>query len=106
AEPIAAIAARHGGDRGRLLDMIRDIHASNGWLSPEAIAELAGILGIRPVEIRDMASFYHFFSRQPAGRHVVRLCKAVVEKQHGMAAVAAAFERAAGCRFGETSPDG
>ncbi len=106
AEPIAAIAARHGGDRGRLLDMIRDIHASHGWLSPQSIAELAGVLGIRPVEIRDMASFYHFFSREPAGRHVVRLCKAVVEKQHGMAAVAAAFERAAGCRFGETSPDG
>jgi len=106
AEPIAAIAARHGGDRGRLLDMVRDIHASQGWLSPQAITELAGALGIRPVEIRDMASFYHFFSRDAVGRHVVRLCKAVVEKQHGMAAVADAFERAAGCRFGETSPDG
>ncbi len=106
AEPIAAIAARHGGDRGRLLDMVRDIHATRGWLSPEATTELAGILGIRPVEIRDMASFYHFFPRQAPGRHVVRLCKAVVEKHHGMAAVAAAFERAAGCRFGETSADG
>lgn len=106
AEPIAAIAARHGGHRGRLLDMVRDIHATHGWLSPEATEELAGILGIRPVEIRDMVSFYHFFSRKPVGRHVVRLCKAVVEKHHGMAAVAAAFERAAGCRFGETSADG
>ncbi|MCX7029528.1 MAG: NAD(P)H-dependent oxidoreductase subunit E [Spirochaetes bacterium] len=106
AEPIAAIAARHGGDRRRLLDMVRDIHARHGWLSPEATAELAGILGIRPVEIRDMASFYHFFTQKPVGRHVVRLCKAVVEKQHGMAAVAAAFEQAAGCRFGETSADG
>jgi [NiFe] hydrogenase diaphorase moiety large subunit len=106
AEPLAAIAARHGGDRRRLLDMVRDIHATRGWLSPEATAELAGILGIRPVEIRDMASFYHFFSQKPVGRHVVRLCKAVVEKQHGMGAVAAAFEQAAGCRFGETSPDG
>ncbi len=106
AEPIAAIAARHGGDRRRLLDMVRDIHARHGWLSPEATAELAGILGIRPVEIRDMASFYHFFTQKPVGRHVVRLCKAVVEKQHGMAAVAAAIEQAAGCRFGETSADG
>jgi [NiFe] hydrogenase diaphorase moiety large subunit len=106
AEPIAAIAARHGGDRGRLLDMVRDIHATQGWLSPQAIAELAAILGMRPVEIRDMASFYHFFSREAVGRHVVRLCKAVVEKQHGMTAVAAAFERAAGCRFGETTSDG
>jgi len=105
-EPIAAIAARHGGDRGRLLDMVRDIHATHGWLSPDAIAELASTLGMRPVEIRDMASFYHFFSRKPVGRHVVRLCKAVVEKHHGMAAVATAFERAVGCRFGETSADG
>jgi [NiFe] hydrogenase diaphorase moiety large subunit len=106
AEPIAAIAARHGGDRRRLLDMVRDIHATHGWLSPEATAELARILGIRPVEIRDMASFYHFFSQKQVGRHIVRLCKAVVEKQHGMAAVAAAFERAAGCAFGQTSADG
>ena len=105
-EPIAAIAARYGGDRGRLLDMVRDVHARQGWLTDEAVAELARVLGMRQVEIRDMASFYHFFSRRPVGRHVVRLCKAVVEKHHGMGAVAAALEQAAGCSFGGTSPDG
>ncbi|OHD70572.1 MAG: hypothetical protein A2177_05825 [Spirochaetes bacterium RBG_13_68_11] len=70
AEPIAACC---GADRRRLLDMVRDINATQGWLIPKATAELAGILGIRPIEIRDMMSFYHFFPRVPVGRHVVRL---------------------------------
>ncbi len=105
-EPIAAIATRYGRDRRRLLDIIREVHARHGWLSDDATRELAQALNIRPVEIRDMASFYHFFARKPVGRHTVRLCKAVVEKQHGMPEVAAAFEKAAGCGFGETSTDG
>ncbi len=105
-EPVSAIAARFGNDRRRLLDIVREVHAQHGWLSDEAVAELSRALSIRRVEIQDMASFYHFFARRPVGRHTIRLCKAVVEKQHGMPEVAAALEKAAGCAFGETSADG
>jgi [NiFe] hydrogenase diaphorase moiety large subunit len=103
---IPQIVEKHGRDRRRLLDIIRDVHAGHGYLADEDVEAIAKILDIHKIEIHDMATFYHFFSRTPRGRTTVRLCKAVIEKLNGMEAVAEAFEKAAGCRFGETSADG
>jgi [NiFe] hydrogenase diaphorase moiety large subunit len=70
------------------------------------VEAIATGLGIRPVEVNDAITFYHFLDRKPKGKTVVRLCKAVIEKQNGMPAVAAAFEKAVGTPFGGTSEDG
>ena len=105
-QSIPQIVERYGHDRHRLLDIIRDVHADRGYLADEDVEAIAKALDIHKIEIHDTATFYHFFSRDPRGRTTVRLCKAVIEKQHGMAAVAQAFEKAVGCRFGETSADG
>jgi len=53
-----------------------------------------------------MASFYSFFDREPGARYTVRLSNCVVDKMNGMQEVAAAFEKAVGIRFGQTTPDG
>jgi [NiFe] hydrogenase diaphorase moiety large subunit len=100
------IVNQFGVDRGRLMDIIRAIHGRFGHLSNEDVAVVAEALAMRPVEIRDTASFYAFFSQQPQGKHVIRLCHAVVERMHGADELGQAFEEACGCSFGETSPDG
>jgi [NiFe] hydrogenase diaphorase moiety large subunit len=106
AEIIAHIAAQFGNDRGRLLDMVRALHAHLGHVSEESIGALALELGIHRVEVRDMVSFYAFLARKPQGKTVIRLCNAVVERMKGADAVGAAFEQALGIGFGETTPDG
>ncbi len=105
-QSIPQIVDKYGHDRHRLLDIIREVHADHGYLRDEDVEAIAKTLDIHKIEIHDTATFYHFFSRTPRGKTIVRLCKAVVEKQHGMPAVAQAFEKAVGCRFGETSADG
>jgi [NiFe] hydrogenase diaphorase moiety large subunit len=105
-QSVSQITKKYDNDRRRLLDIIRDVHADRGYLGDEDVDAIAQSLGIHRVEIHDMATFYHFFSRAPRGRTTIRLCKAVVEKQNGMPAVAKAFEEAVGCRFGETTADG
>ena len=105
-QSIPQIVEKHGHDRRQLLDMIREVHAGHGYLADEDVEAIAKMLGIHKIEIHDMATFYHFFSRTPRGRTTIRLCKAVIEKLNGMPAVAQAFEKAVGCRFGETSADG
>ncbi|MBN2311806.1 MAG: NAD(P)H-dependent oxidoreductase subunit E [Candidatus Hydrogenedentes bacterium] len=97
---------KFGKDRGRLMDIARALHAELGHLSEDTIGLVADALGIHRVEVRDMASFYAFFSREPKGRATIRLCNAVVERMKGADEVAKAFEEAVGCSFGETSEDG
>jgi [NiFe] hydrogenase diaphorase moiety large subunit len=106
AQSVEGIVRRYESDRGRLLDIVRDVQSQEGFISDEAVEAIATGLGIRPVEVNDAITFYHFLDRKPKGKTVVRLCKAVIEKQNGMPAVAAAFEKAVGTPFGGTSEDG
>lgn len=103
---IKEIVEKYGKDRTRLMDIARAVRAQFGHVSEDMIGQIADALGIHRVEVRDMVSFYAFLPREPKGKTVVRLCYAVVERMKGADEVAAAFEKAAGCKFGETSPDG
>jgi [NiFe] hydrogenase diaphorase moiety large subunit len=103
---IARFAGRYRSDRTRLIDILRDVQAEIGCVTPEAIAEIAALLGMSTVEVEGVATFYHFLSLRPAGTYAVYLNTNIVSIMKGRAAVAAAFEQAAGCRFGETTPDG
>jgi len=103
---IRQIVAQYGKDRGRLMDVVQAVHAEFGYLSEETLGEIAKALDLHRVQVRDMVSFYSFLARRPQGKTVVRLCNAVVERMKGADEVAAAFEKAAGISFGETTADG
>ncbi len=103
---IDPVVEQFGKDRSRLMDIARAIHAELGYLSEEAIGQIADALDMHRVEARDMVSFYAFFSREPQGKTVIRLCNSVVERMKGVQTVAEAFEKALGISVGETTPDG
>jgi len=105
-ENIKSIVHRHGNDRLRLLDILRDVQARDGCVSREAMAEIALGLGLSVVDVEGVVSYYHFFSEGPVGRYAVYLNSNIVSIMNGRAAVARAFEREAGCRFGQVTPDG
>jgi [NiFe] hydrogenase diaphorase moiety large subunit len=103
---VKSIVGKHGKDRTELLAMIREIQATRGHVSREAVAELAGALGLSETDVEGVVTFYHFFSLAPAGTYAVYLNDSITARMNGRTAVARAFAEAAGCRFGETTPDG
>jgi formate dehydrogenase subunit gamma len=66
---------------------------------------VADVLNITRADVQGVVSFYHDFRREPAGRHVIKLCRAEACQSMGSEALAANLERALGIRFGETTPD-
>jgi len=102
---IKEITKEFGNDRHRLMDIALKVQSKLGYISEENMDTIAGALGIPLVEVRDMVSFYSFFTRQDEGKNVIRLCDAVVEKMHGMDLVAKAFEKELGVPFGSTKGD-
>ncbi len=103
---VRQICASFGNDRSRLMDIAQVVQSRFGCISDDAVDLIAEALGIPRVEVQSTVSFYSFFSAQPKGRVVIRLCNDIVDEMFGMLPVAEAFERELGIRMGETTPDG
>jgi [NiFe] hydrogenase diaphorase moiety large subunit len=98
--------ATFAGDRSRLLDIAHAVQRQFGCIDEAAIQTIAAGLGMHPVEVADMVSFYALFSREPQGRYHIRLSKTPIAMLKGAQAVRQAFEDALGIAIGETSADG
>jgi [NiFe] hydrogenase diaphorase moiety large subunit len=89
-----------------LLDIAHAVQRQFGCIDEAAIQTIAAGLGMHPVEVADMVSFYALFSREPQGRYHIRLSKTPIAMLKGAQAVRQAFEDALGIAIGETSADG
>jgi NADH-quinone oxidoreductase E subunit len=77
-----------------------------GWLSPEAIREVADALDLTPAYCVSIASFYDQFYLEPVGRTRIEVCTNVSCALSGAQQVVEAFERELGVSAGSTSEDG
>jgi [NiFe] hydrogenase diaphorase moiety large subunit len=93
-------------DRSRLMDIVLAVQRRFGHVSDDAVRAIATGLGIHPVEVEDMVSFYAFLDREARGRNRIRLARTPISLIRGAREVARAFEVALGLTLGETSPDG
>jgi NADH-quinone oxidoreductase subunit E len=80
--------------------------ANEGWLSPEAIREVADALDLTPAYCLSIASFYDQYRLEPVGRRVIEVCTNVSCALAGAQQVVDAFERELGVAAGSTREDG
>lgn len=69
---IAPLAAREGA----MLPILHALQDEFGYIDAEAVALIADALNLSRAEVHGTVSFYHDFRREPAGRKVVKLCRA------------------------------
>ncbi len=77
-----------------------------GWVTDEAIHDLAEFLDMTPEELDAVATFYNLIFREPVGRHVIMLCNSVSCYVMGYDRVRARLKEILGVDFGGTTPDG
>ena len=100
------IVRRHDGREGALLPILHDLQAAFGFVPEPAIPFLAHALNITRAEVHGVVSFYHDFRREPAGRHVLKLCRAeACQSMEGEAFARRVLDRF-GLDWGGTTPDG
>lgn len=105
-ERLQAIIACHAGSEGPLLPILHDVQAEWGMI-PEAAQPIIGnALGMSRAEVYGVVSFYHDFREAPAGRHVLRLCRAEACQSMGADALAGQVRAALGLDWHETTADG
>jgi NADH-quinone oxidoreductase subunit E len=88
------------------VDVMYALQSHYGYLTDEAVIEGAELLGMTPLELEELATFYDFIYRGPVGRYVVHACDGVVCWMFGEESVVDYLCRVLEVKVGETTPDG
>lgn len=94
------------GLEGPLLPILHEIQEEFGYVPQESLPVIADELNLSNAEVHGVVTFYHDYRRQPAGRHVLKLCQAEACQSMGSDAVADRIKRLLGIGFHETTLDG
>lgn len=77
-----------------------------GYVSDDAIAYIAGLVGTSPSEIEGVATFYTMYNRKPVGKYHVQICRNISCSLLGAEHLIEHVSKKLGVRPGETTPDG
>lgn len=104
-DKILEITSKYGDDRGRLMDILIDIHDLQGYVNDANIEVLAERLGMSTAEVNETVSFYHFFTKTPKAKYNIYLNTSITACLRGRKEVKETFERECGATFGSKSED-
>jgi formate dehydrogenase subunit gamma len=96
----------HLSREGSLLPILHALQEEFGYIDAAAEPLIAEALNITRAEVHGVVTFYHDFRREPAGRHVLKLCRAEACQAAGGDPLAAHAETRLGMAMGSTAPDG
>jgi NADH-quinone oxidoreductase subunit E len=105
-EHIKTLAERYPSKQSAIIPALWAAQHEQGYVTKEAMAEIAQSLGLPGSLIEATASFYSMFLTKPEGRHDVVICVNAPCMLRGADEMAAYLERALGVRDGGTTSDG
>ena len=105
-DEIQKAAGRYPQRRSAIMPALRLAQERHGWLSPDALREVASALDLTPAYCKAVASFYDMYHLEPVGRHMVEICTNISCALVGAQQVLEGFEEQFGIHAGETTEDG
>jgi formate dehydrogenase subunit gamma len=101
-----AAIAEFASVQGATLPILHALQEMFGYIDDSAVPLIADALNLSRAEVVGTISFYHDFRRKPAGKHVLKLCRAEACQASGSEAMHAHAKRALGVNWHETTLDG
>ena len=92
--------------RSAVLAALRAVQHDAGYLTRETMDAVAEYLGLPPVQVYEVATFYSMFETHPCGRHHVSICTNISCMLNGAEDLVAHCEKKLGIKLGESTPDG
>jgi NADH-quinone oxidoreductase subunit E len=101
-----ALVGLYPRPRSALIPLCHLAQAQDGWLTCDAMEEIADLLDCTPAEVRGTASFYDMLHTEPVGRHVFSVCTNIACMLAGAYEVLDHAEASLGISVGQTTADG
>ena len=105
-ELAAALIAQYPHKRSAVMPLLYIASLEYGYVTEQAMRDVAELAGLTPAQVQSVASFYTMFRRQPVGDYVVSVCTSISCWLRGADEVLTAIEDEAGALDGETTDDG
>ena len=92
--------------RELVVELLLAVQENHGWVPDAGVELAAGMLGLTPLEVEEIATFYDKIYRRPVGRYPIHICDSVCCWSRGGEAIAAHLQQVLGIGMGETTADG
>ena len=102
---VEATARRHGREPHALIETLHTVQECFGYLDDTALKFVALTLRLPLRRVYGAATFYHFFTLKPKGKHTCVVCTGTACYIKGASALLGAIEKTYGVKPGETTPD-
>ena len=101
------ILERYETKRAGLLPALWMVQHARGWISDDAMAEVADVLKLTPAYVKGVVTFYTMYHQHPVGEHFIQVCTTTCCNVVGAEDVVQAFLEQTGCgELGAISADG
>jgi NADH-quinone oxidoreductase subunit E len=105
-QAILAEVPKYPEPRSALLMALHFVQAEIGHVPLEIQREIAALLGLRPIEVREVVTFYPMYHEHPVGRRNIQVCVNIACALAGARGVVRGLEQRLGIRVGERTADG
>jgi len=92
--------------RSSLIPILQEVQDFLGYISEQAVNQIADYLGVSPSEIYGVASFYTQFKFNPPGKHIIQVCQGTACHVRGSKMLVDVIKEELGIEPGQTTPDG
>ena len=106
-EKLEQLLQRYETRRAGVLPALWMVQHARGWISDDAMAEVAEVLDLTPAYVKGVVTFYTMYHQHPVGEYFIQVCTTTCCNVVGAEAVVEALLEQTGCKeLGATSPDG
>jgi NADH-quinone oxidoreductase subunit E len=92
--------------RSAVISALHAVQHEKGFLTQETMDAVAAYLGLPPIQVYEVASFYSMFETKPCGRHHISVCTNISCMLCGGETILEHVEKRLGIKVGESTPDG
>jgi len=103
---IEDVLAHYPNKQAGLLPVLRLVQSEKGFISAEDERIVAVLLGLRPIKVREVVTFYTLFARKPLGKFHIQVCSNLSCSLAGGEKILEHLKARLGIRIGQTTPDG
>ena len=92
--------------RSALIPALHIVQEQQGYVSANAMREVATVIGCTPAEVEDVVSYYSMFYTKPVGKYVLQVCRTLSCALTGAERLTEAISKKLEIKVGETDPTG
>jgi NADH-quinone oxidoreductase subunit E len=102
---IPGLIVRYEEKRGALMPLLWLAQEEQGYVSEEAMREIAGLLGLTPPQVYETMTFYTMYNRRPIGKYHIQVCRSLMCALVGTENLLGWIDAKLGIRTGQTTAD-